>query len=503
MEEYVKDKTSNTNMKPLQIGKEKCEYTRERIDAYKSGITKKSAKFVLHPLLTQILEQMESFTLGNTTIFPVENDFNEEDDDVQDFDENLLGSLNREPTSDPMRTSFMRSNSSKLINLSNKQQGVTPSRPGSKARSNSSLSKMSMSRQNSKDESKVPTPRKEEMEQKKSKLITRSKTNTVSKVEINEDEGKHRYRAIAGLRATLADRSASAPLIKLPSRQESTFVPKKAVEKPTLPIEFREAFETKTHSTGCYITSVAVLANGSAVLCDSVHDSLQLFDSEFQHVSEMICPHPWAVTAVSDTAVAVTLHYDHKVILVQAANELEKINEKDIILKCKASLLYDIKYYAFRVYILCIDGDIHIVDLKGREYGVIKTKMPPNTLKYFDIDEEKENVIVSGEKGIACLNFQGLPLWNFKTQSKSRFVCTGITVYKGFILVCDWENNCLVEIYEDGQRIRTVYSERIEKPVAICKAENSGDVFVTQGDMDLSDEKARSVKVLRADTEGK
>ncbi|XP_060584408.1 uncharacterized protein LOC132740511 [Ruditapes philippinarum] len=501
MEEYVKDKTSTTNMKPLQIGKEKCEETRERIDQYKLGIMKRSAKFVLHPLLAQILEQMETFSLGSTMILPVEDEFDEEADDLQEFDKTLSDSLKREPSSDPMKTSFMRSNSSKLINLSNKKQGTVSSRPGSKL-DNSSVSKISVSRQSSKLESNASTPRKEEV-QKKSKLITRSKTNAAVKEEVNEDDGKHSYRAIAGLKATLAERSASAPLFKLPSRQESVFIAKKTEEAPTLPVKYRDCFETKKHSNGCYITGVAVLANGHVVLCDSVHDSLQAFDAEFQHVSEMICPHPWGVAAVSDTAVAVTLHYDHKVILVQAANELERINEKDIILKCKASLLYDIKYYAYRIYILCIEGDIHIVDLKGREYGVIRTKMPSNTLKYFDIDEKNENVIISGEKGIVCLNFQGLPLWNFKTQNKSRLVCTGVLFYKGYILICDWENNSLVEIYEDGERMRTVYNDRIEKPVAICKSENSGDIFVTQGDMELSEDKARSVKVLQVDMEEK
>ncbi|XP_045209689.2 uncharacterized protein LOC123561406 [Mercenaria mercenaria] len=500
MEEYVKEKTSNTNMKPLKEGKEKCEYARERLDAHKEGITKKSAKFVLHPMLTQILEQMETFAMGSTMVLPVENGPSENCDDEEDFEENssLFETMRQEPTTDPIKTTFMRSNSSKLIQLPDKKQRPTPSRQSSKL-GNSAVSKLTTSRQNSKSESTISTPRSSETTEKKSKLIKRSNTNVSVIKEVKEDNMKDRYRAIAGLRATLTERSTSVPLLNLSTRRVSVFEEKKTEDKSLLQIKYREALQTKKHANGCYITGIATLSNGTVVLCDSVHDSLQLYDPEIQQISEMNCPHPWSVAAVSDTAVAVTLHYDHKLILVKAAKTLERINEKDIVLKCNASLAYDVKYYAYRLYTLCIDGDVHILDLKGREYGVIKTRMPTNSLKYFDIDLKKENVFVSGEKGIACLNFQGLPLWNFKTQNKSRFVCTGVLVCKGCLLVCDWENNSLVEIYDDGKSMRTVYSERIEKPVAMCQSENGGDIFLTQGDYDLSEEKARSVKVLQVD----
>lgn len=500
MEEYVKNETSNTNLKPLKLGKEKCEYTRERLGAYEKDITKKSAKFVLHPILAQILEQIENFSMGKTLVLPMENDPEDIEECKDEYNE--PGTLMQESSKDPIRTTFMRSNSSKLIDLPEKKRKASLSRQSTISdNSTSALGKKDLKQSSNNDTSSTVQA---EPSQKQSKLITRSKTSAVAtkehkKAEQIEEEG--RYRIVAGLRATLAERSASAPLLNLPSKRDSVFVEKKPNQTPTMKLRYKEALQTKKHTGGCYITGISVLPNGTVVLCDSVHDSLQLYDPEIKQISEMICPHPWGVAAVSDTAVAVSLHYDHKIILVQASKTLERINEKDITLKCNASLVYDVKYYAYRLYTLCIEGDVHILDLKGREYGKIKTGMPTNTLKYFDIDLKRENMFISSEKGVICLNFQGLPLWHFKPQSKPMLTSTGVLVSGGRLLICDWENNQLVELYDDGQRVRTVFSERMEKPVAVCQSSDCRDIFVTQGDYEISDEKARIVNVLKNETE--
>lgn len=501
MEEYVKTNTSNTNLKPLKVGKERCEAARERLDAYKIGITRKCAKFALHPLLAQILEQIETFSLGNTLVLPLPEESNviaEEDEDNL----NEASGLQRQPSRDPLRTSFMRSNSSKLIKLPEKAGSTTSSRQNSRVDLGASKQTGLNSRRNPTSsissngtfnaDSTVPS-------QKQSKLITRSKTKIVTihkDTEDNTESAENEYRTVAGLKATITGRSLSAPFINLTSSKSSAFVQKKEEYKSPLNISLKEVFNTMKHTNGCYITGIAVLSNGNVVVCDAPHDSLQLYNAETKSISEIECPHPWGVAAVSDTAVAVSLHYDQKIILVQAAATLERLNEKEILLKCNAALVYDLQYYAYRIYALCSDSDIHILDLKGREYNKIKTGMPMNTLRYFDLQAEKGEIIVSGEKGVACLNMKGLPLWRFQPENKSRLIFTGVLVYRGCIIVNDWENSNLVEIYNEGEDLKVLFSQNLERPMALCKSLSELEIFVTQADYDLSDEKARTVKVL-------
>lgn len=470
----------------MKIGKEKCEYACERLEQYRNNISSKCARFILHPALAEILENVETFTLGNTLLIQspehIGSESSEELDDVSD----KMMSLQREPSKDPLRTTFMRSNSSKLIQTAT-NRNKTLSRQNSQG-----------STQSDYKNTYVNKP------EKKSKLIKRSYTNATPpdkgqkhKSELNPTE---RYSTVAGLKATLTDRSVSAPFISLPSKQKSIFVEKRVEEPPKLKISIRETLNAKTHpESGCYITGMTTLINGAVALCDSVNDSLQLYDPDLNLVSEMSLPHPWGITSVSDTALAVSLHYDRKITLIKAEKELERLNEKDIILKCNASLLYDLKYYEFRIYALCIESDVHILDLKGRQYGVIKTGIGINTLKFLDVNIGKKNVIISGDNGVVCLNFQGLPLWHHKTPSKAKFTPTGVTIFNETIIVCDWENGNLVEIYDDGHKTRTICSGFVEHPVAICRSDSKKLLFVGQGDYNMADEKARMVKVLLVD----
>lgn len=509
----MKENTSNTNLKPLKLGKDKCEYTRERLDAYKPGIARRRAKFVLHPILTQILEQMETFCMGKTLLLREENDpdgnGNGEDDydGVTDTFEDVR--MGRGQSTKYLKSTSLRSNSANVIDLQNKMQTPSASRKSPTANITRAASKLSISKQISRTESTVEGGNLVEEKERQSKLITkRSKTSTHDTIIRRENSneqyaGEDRYRAIAGLRATMTDRSVSAPFLKLTVKDRSAFVESKMEHTSPLQIKHKYTLYTKKHTSCCYITGITALSNGNIVLCDSVHDSLQLYDPEIKCISEICCPHPWGIASISDTAIAVSLHYDHKITLVQAAKSLERLQDKDIVLKCKASLVYDITYYAYRIYALCIDSDVHILDLKGTEYGIIRTGIAKNTLKYLDVDIDKERVVVSGEDCIACLDFKGLLQWSYKPQSKAKLVSTGVLVYKGCLLVGDWENNRLVEIYDGGQKMRTVYSDRIEKPVAMCLSESGGDIFVTQGDYEFSEEKARVVQILQVEMEEK
>ncbi|KAL4228887.1 hypothetical protein ACF0H5_011927 [Mactra antiquata] len=484
IETTIKESTSNTNLKPLKIGQEKCASARERLEQIRDQKSNKCARFVLHPLLAEILEHIESFAMGDTML--IESPMKSEPENVieEGTSDIPVSTIQRELSTNPLKTTFMRSNSSKLIKTpKNKSTNLS--------RQESTESKLSAA-------SSIPTSVKEPLKisnlPKRSNTDARRPHNSRNKGELSVEE---RYASIAGLRATFTDRSASVPFISLSSKNKSAFVEK--IEEPTsLGISFKETLLTVKHATEqCYITGIAALVNGSVVICDSVHDSLQLYDSEMKFVSEMTLPHPWGVTSVSDTAVAVSLHYDRKITLIKTDTEFERLNEKDIVLKCGASLIYDLKYYEFRIYALCVESDVHILDIKGRQYGVIKTGVRINTLKYLDVDIVKKNVIITGDSGVVCLNVQGLPLWNYKSPSKAKFTPTGITLYKDTVLICDWENGNLVEIYEDGLKTRTLYSGNLERPVALCRSETTSTLYVSQGDYDMNSEKARMVKILQ------
>ena len=522
MEQYIKSKTSNISTKPVQEGREKCDQTKVALERYRELAERKVAQFVLHPLLTLILEQIENFTMGEIIVRPKNQKAIEERDEVP-----KLVSKPTTLSNDPSKTTFMRSNSSKLINLSSKESKSGGSSRKNAARTsnnrhtgqsnsfsgqNSSVGKQNfLNRSNSMNADKSKASRQLSVQQsengkgksfpptKQPKFLKRTMTD-VNRKQSQEEQSRNgdavsNYRNITGLKATIIKRSATAPLTNLISAARSTFA-SIAEELPAPVINYKETLEMLKHDNNCYITGITVLENGNIVVCDNVHDSLQMYNPEHQCISELECLHPWGVIPVSETAVAVTLHYDHKVVLVKAVDTLEQLKEKDILLKCKSSLCFDIKFYAFRLYVLCINSDIHVLDLKGKEYSVIRTGITTNTLKYIDVDIENKELFVSGESGIACLDYKGLPLWHYKVRSKGKLFSTGIIRFKGRLLFCDWANHCLKELYEEGTKIRTVFTETIEKPLAITADRNGETIIFSQGDYDMDINKSRIIRVL-------
>ena len=499
MEDQVKTKTSNTNMKPLQLGKETFDSTRAALDQFKTNITTKRARFVLHPVLTQILEDIEKFTLGQTLIMENEGtDF----DGSSNADE--AGSVNDEvmvfdksKSKDPLRTSFIRSNTSKLIQTGS--NGGTQSRLGVKDGVNrSSTVKSIVGNQSTSESTTSGLAYRTGLVEKKSKLISiGSKTNDtlVSKysacnkpVPVGNGEGP--YSAIAGLSATLAERPTTAPLPKY-----GLFIPKKKDETDAFQFQFRNTLVTKKHDTGCYVTGMTTLQCGSIIVADGVHDSLQLFNDQLQLVSETEIHHPWGVCEVSDTAVAVSLHYDHVVALVNADNVLEKVSQKNLSLHCKASLMYDLKCSSYRLHVLCSDGHIHVLDLKGKEYSVVKTYVA-SSLRYLDIDEGLQMIAVSGETVVA-LYTNGQRLWQFKTAGRSKMLFTGVFIQNGRVFVCDWENYRVAEVCGKGTHITPAIVENIDRPVSMSLDRTKGLLLVSQGDYNMEPNKLRQIKIFQ------
>ena len=527
METHVRENATATNMQPVKAGVDKCEAVRASLENFHEHVRTTCVKFVLHPLLASILENKDTFCLGQSLIMDSDNQIptgdtiSAEPDFPSDVDDEYGISPRREVSQDPLRTSFIRSNSSKLITLPGKLTGTDTGAPNT--RQNSQLSmKPGMSRQNSKAnidlnaKSRVPSrmnsktdfsnvSRKNSMVglaakqvEKPSKLLL-NKHGKKSESKPLKDPTQTEYKEMVGLKATLAYRSSSAPLINM---QTSTGTKPDATmstikeEKSMFTVTSCDTLETKTHATGCYITGIVVMAGGAVVMCDTVHDSLQLYDPQHNFVGELECPHPWGVAAVSENVVAVSLHYDHRLILVKTNPTLERLNEKDIVLKCNAALTYDVKFYAYRLYVLCIDGDVHVLDLKGKEYKVIKTGLGQNSAKYFDIDVDHDVFVIAGDKSVTC-TLRGMPLWSFKTQSgKSKVTCTGVAIHKERVLVNDWDNFRLTEMVDGGRKLQTVHGEGLERPLALCVAPGGGAVYISQADYDMAPEKTRLVRVL-------
>lgn len=120
-EEHVKMKTSNTNMKPLELGKEKYSSTRAALDQFKASVSTKRASFILHPVLTKILEDVDQFTLGKTVVMETEGSDFENSFQQKQSNTPSDNTGQRKSLKDPFRTSFVRSNTPKII----KQAGVS------------------------------------------------------------------------------------------------------------------------------------------------------------------------------------------------------------------------------------------------------------------------------------------------------------------------------------------------------------------------------------------
>lgn len=519
-EDYVKEKATNTNLKPVQIGKEKCDAAKVSVEEFKATSKEKSARFVLHPVLTQILEDIEEFTLGQTVIMdnadPVFSDPSC-DDDCELNNENI-GATSTQTTKQQSNSLFPSSNPQNtiqglkgnfLLTSDAKNETVTSERDnastehelGMPAGRRTGVSTPADHRiLQPLSSSTVSTP------EKKSKLIIkRSKTSDIitraGAKELPAPEvgpGKSSYRSVTGLRATLVDRSVSLPQIKWmsSSRQKPSDKNDQREEQSAIQIQFRKTLVTKAHNSACHITGVAILPKGSVIVCDNVHDSVQLFDPELKEVSEYECHQPWGTCAVSDTAIAVSMHYGNKIILLKTNNELEKIVGKDIVLKCDACLTFDVKFHAYRLYALCGNGDIHILDLKGEEYSVLKIETRMSTVKYFDIDDKTGVIAVAGENGVVTI-CKGSPKWQFNAARSPKMLFTGAVMDQGHVLVCDWENNRIVEVHDDGEGIRTISNDNVERPLVMAKCKAAGTLVVSQYDFHMDPEKTRQIKVYQ------
>lgn len=524
----MKEKASNTNLKPVQIGKEKCDAAKMSLEESKATSKEKSARFVLHPALTQILEDIEEFTLGQTVIIdnadPV---FSDPlcDDDCESNNENM-GATSTQTTKQQPNISFTRSNSQNTIQrlrgnflpTSNaKNESSTSERDNASAEHEQEMPAGRRASLQPSTQTDVSTPASHRILQpasssavltpeKKSKLITkRSKTNDIitraSAMEqpvLEAGPGKSSYRSVNGLRATLVDRSVSLPLIKWMSspRQKPSGKNDQREAPSGAQIQFRETLVTKAHNSACHITGVAILPKGSVIVCDNAHDSVQLFDPELEEVSEYECRQPWGTCTVSDTAIAVSMHYGNKIILMKTNNGLEKIVGKDIVLKCDACLTFDVKFHAYRLYALCGNGDIHILDLKGEEYSVLKIETRMSTMKYLDIDDETGVIAVVGENRVVTI-CKGSPKWQFNATHSPKILFTGAVMDQGHVLVCDWENNRIVEVLDDGRGIRTISNDKVERPLVMVKCKAAGTLVVSQYDFHMDPEKTRQIKVFQ------
>ena len=133
---------------------------------------------------------------------------------------------------------------------------------------------------------------------------------------------------------------------------------------------YKSRFHTKPHREQtdlCRLTGIAAMDDGKVLVSDVSHLQVMLFGKHFNFLYSIQCNSPYGICAMSSNMAAVTMYHGRKILLVKVHGiYIEKI--RGINIDC-AEHLYGVTYRADRLFVLCHEGDIHVIALHTKTDG--------------------------------------------------------------------------------------------------------------------------------------
>ena len=134
---------------------------------------------------------------------------------------------------------------------------------------------------------------------------------------------------------------------------------------------YKSRFHTKPHREQtdlCRLTGIAAMDDGKVLVSDVSHLQVMLFGKHYNFLYSIQCNSPYGICAMSSNMAAVTMYHGRKILLVKVHGiYIEKI--RGINIDC-AEHLYGVTYRADRLFVLCHEGDIHVIALHTKTEGV-------------------------------------------------------------------------------------------------------------------------------------
>lgn len=321
---------------------------------------------------------------------------------------------------------------------------------------------------------------------------------------------------------------------------------------------YRSRFHTKPHPEQtdlCRLTGIAAMDDGKVLVTDVSHLQVMLFGKHLNFLYAIQCNSPYGVCAMSSNMAAITMYHGRKILLVKVHGiYIEKI--RGINIDC-AQHLYGVTFKADRLFVLCHEGDIHIIELhtkpdgletlddevgnederkrltrraqeklftsplkKDQKWGsddlldasplycrdldghwkqvkVMTTDIKSGTARHIDVLDDGTKIFVSGNGRVTCFDESGERAWVYTADTnKKMFSPGGIVLFYGRIFVTDWVGSRVLELSLTGTLVREVIRDNLEHPQAMAIQRSKGRIFITQSAMFKQEARSRSVKVF-------
>lgn len=253
---------------------------------------------------------------------------------------------------------------------------------------------------------------------------------------------------------------------------------------------------TNDHSSQdyrCNISGISMLGCGVLIVADSSHDTVQALSTSGEIIDEFECSKPHGVVALGLDNFAVTLRTISKVVVLKfntAVNCIELENEFEVL--CD-SWLNDIKCSGGYLYILCENGDLHILDRKtGSDAGTIFTNIQFSS--NFDITEKGDRLFLTHGQNVTCLDGFGNTVWSYMDKTRKTF--KSIAVHKEIVYVCAWDRHKVISLTsKEGKSLKEFSDEHLRSPWSILIHRKR--LYVSQYMSALNSSSCREIVVMK------
>jgi hypothetical protein len=259
-----------------------------------------------------------------------------------------------------------------------------------------------------------------------------------------------------------------------------------------------ESNEIKTndhsfHKYRCNISGLVTLTSGVVIAVDSSHGVVQALAKSGDIIDEFECEEANSITVISHEKFAVTLKQSCRVKMLSFNKKTNCIEcEKELEVGCD-NWLCDVKFNRGYLYILCENGDLHMINVHtGSDAGIIQTKL--ESASHFDLSNKGERFFLSHGHHMSCLDKYGNKIWCVSDKSKSTY--KGVKVHNNSVFVCVWDKDKVVSMAtKDGKSLKQYINEQLRCPWSLCI--HKGKLFMSQFMSTLNKESCREIVILK------
>ena len=235
-------------------------------------------------------------------------------------------------------------------------------------------------------------------------------------------------------------------------------------------------------SSRAWITGIAVMPTGEAVLCDYYNVKLKLLDSSDAITTSLkLNNQPYDASAVDDKTVIITLPGSNQLQYIQVFPQLAQGRVLKLEKKC-----WGVHVTCGKLFTTCHNnlrqGEVRILDLDGNLLGVNRDGSFLFTLPYhITVGPSGQKLFVSdfGKNTVTCMTMDNRAIYQYRDDEMK--VPKGVYCDSGDnILVCGESSNNIQLITADGKKHGTLASSKdgLVRPITSLSYRQSDDTLI-------------------------